>query len=122
MKLTNYERETIINYNEGEDIASVYTHNRSLLRRLEQLAQDRPEDCRLFRTFHDGQAVEYYIPKAWVKIRPTLQLSDAEKEKRRAAAKANFAKKAPVITGDREHADAGEGKDTTPPPDGDGRA
>lgn len=30
MRLTNYERETIINFNEGEDTASVYTHNSTL--------------------------------------------------------------------------------------------
>ena len=28
--LSNYERETIINFNEGEDTASIYTHNRWL--------------------------------------------------------------------------------------------
>lgn len=32
--LTNYERETIINFNEGENTASVYTHNKKLRRRL----------------------------------------------------------------------------------------
>lgn len=59
--LTNYERETIINFNEGEDTASVYTHNKALRRRLEQLAQERPEECRLFKVSHEDQAVEYYI-------------------------------------------------------------
>ena len=29
MDLTAYEKETIINYNEGEPTASVYTHNRA---------------------------------------------------------------------------------------------
>ena len=28
--LSNYEKETIINFNEGEDTASVYTHNQAL--------------------------------------------------------------------------------------------
>lgn len=58
--LTNYERETIVNFNEGEDTASVYTHNKPLRRRLEQLAQERPEECRLFKVSHWDQAVEYY--------------------------------------------------------------
>ena len=47
--------------------------------RLEQLAQERPEDCRLVKTCHDGQAVEYYIPKSWIKIRPPRVASEAQK-------------------------------------------
>ena len=44
MNLTRYEQETIINFNEEEKTASVYTHNGTMRRRLEQLAQERPED------------------------------------------------------------------------------
>ena len=80
MQLTKYEQETIINFNEQEKTASVYTHNGPLRRRLEQLAQERPEDCNLFKTCHDGQAVEYYIPKSWLKIRPPRVTSEAQKE------------------------------------------
>ena len=32
-KLSKYEKETIINWNEGETIASIYTFNASLKRR-----------------------------------------------------------------------------------------
>lgn len=85
--LTLYERETIINYNEGEATASVYTHNRALRRKLEKLSQERPGDCRLFRTFHEGEAVEYYIPKSWVKVTPTRILSDEQKAARAAIAR-----------------------------------
>ena len=79
MNLTRYEQETIINFNEEEKTASVYTHNGPLRRRLEQMAQERPKDCRLFKTCHDGQAVEYYIPKSWIKIRPPRVASEAQK-------------------------------------------
>ena len=34
-KLSKYEKETIINWNEGETIASIYTFNASLKRRLQ---------------------------------------------------------------------------------------
>lgn len=116
--LSNYERETIINFNEGEDTASVYTHNKALRRKLEQLARERPEECRLFNVSHGDQAVEYYIPKAWVKINPTRILSEDEKERRRAAAKANFAKNTPIITGEQEAEAAKTGKDIPQHPDG----
>ena len=33
-KLTKYEKETIILFNEGEDTASIYTYNASLRKRL----------------------------------------------------------------------------------------
>ena len=41
MKLTAYERETIINYNMAEAEASVYTHDKKLIARLEQLAANQ---------------------------------------------------------------------------------
>ena len=85
MDLTAYEKETIINYNEGEPTASVYTHNRALRRTLDKLAQERPEDCRIDRVSHEG-AADYIIPKAWVKIRPPRIASEAQKAASRAAA------------------------------------
>lgn len=114
---TNYERETIINFNEAEDTASVFTCNKALQHRLEQLAQERPEECRLTDTHPIRGAVEYCIPKAWVKINPTRILSEDEKERRSAAAKANFAKKSPIITGAQETEAAQMCKDTSQPPD-----
>lgn len=98
-RLTNYERETIINFNESEDTASVYTHNKPLRRRLEQLSKERPEDCRLYKVTHWGEAVEYYIPKSWLRINPIRILSEAQREaleKAREAAK----KAAPAVIGD----------------------
>lgn len=50
MDLTAYERETIIGYNEAEQTASVYTHNKALRRTLDKLAQERPEDCHITLT------------------------------------------------------------------------
>lgn len=86
MELSLYERETIINYNEGEPTASVYTHNRALRRTLDKLAQERPEDCRVDKESHEGAAADYIIPKAWVKIRPPRIASEAQKAASRAAA------------------------------------
>lgn len=90
MNLTRYEQETIINFNEAETTASIYTHNRTLRRRLEKLAQDRPEDCRLFKTCHDGQAVEYIIPKKWLRVNPGLNLTDEQRAARAENARKHF--------------------------------
>ena len=46
-KLSKYEKETIINWNEGETIASIYTFNASLKHRLEDFSRKYPLLCRL---------------------------------------------------------------------------
>ena len=93
MELSLYERETIINYNEGEPTANIYTHNKALRRTLDKLAQQRPEDWRVDRVGHGGAAADYTIPKAWVKIRPPRVASEAQKAaSRRAAEKAQLAR------------------------------
>ena len=86
MELTKYEMETIVNFNEAESVASVYTHNKALRRTLDKLAQERPEDCRIDRVSHDGAATDYSVPKSWVKIRPPRIASEAQKAASRAAA------------------------------------
>lgn len=79
MNLSLYEQETIINFNEADSTASVYTHNRALIRRLDKLAEERPGDCHREKTSHDGKAVDYIIPKAWVKVKPPRIASEAQK-------------------------------------------
>lgn len=87
MELTRYEQETIINYNEEERTASIYTHNRALRRKLDRLAQERPGDCRPGQVTHEGQAAEYIVPKAWIKVSPPRNLTPEQKERRREIAK-----------------------------------
>lgn len=86
MSLTLYEQETIILFNEAEKTASVYTHNRAFLRKLEKLAEDRPDDCRLKRKDPENRAAEYIVPKKWIKINAPRCLTDEQKEACKAAA------------------------------------
>jgi len=79
MKLSLYERETIINFNESEATASVYTMNRALQNRLKRLAEDRSGDCVLEHTSKADNAVEYIIPKRWIKISPPRIMSEAQR-------------------------------------------
>lgn len=46
MKLSKYERETIILFNEEEPDADVYTFNHELKKRLRYIAKHFPDDCR----------------------------------------------------------------------------
>ena len=49
-KLSKYEKETIINWNEAENLASIYTFNASLKRRLAEFSRKYPLLCRLERS------------------------------------------------------------------------
>ena len=68
MKLTAYERETIIDYNMAEAEASVYTHDKKLIARLEKLAAKYPEEFRLKDRSVHGDAT-YIFPKKYITIR-----------------------------------------------------
>ncbi len=92
MNLTRYEQETIINFNEAETTASIYTYNGTLRRRLEQLAKDRPEDCRFVKSSHDGKAVEYIIPKKWLRVNPGPVLTAERRAEMAEAARKRFSR------------------------------
>ena len=47
MRLTKYEKETIILFNESGDEASIYTYNPGLKTRLKKFSKEYPQFCRL---------------------------------------------------------------------------
>lgn len=78
MKLTKIEQETIINFNEAERTASVYTHNEALKRQLLELCRSHPEQARQTAANRwGGLTVE--LPKKWMKISPPRVLSPAQR-------------------------------------------
>ena len=79
MNMARYEQETIINFNEEEKTAGIYTHNKMLRQKLAALARDRPEDCRPVKVSRSGRVVDYTIPKSWIKIVPPRIASEAQK-------------------------------------------
>lgn len=74
MKLSGYEQETVINYNQAEDAASVYTHDPKLLRKLARLAAKYPGQI-MRENDHS-----YIVPKRCVLVREPYS------DERRAAA------------------------------------
>ena len=82
-KLSKYEKETIINWNEAENLASVYTFNASLKRRLAEFSRKYPLLCRLERSTPEG-SVTYVLDKSRLSIRFIPPYS----EERKAAASA----------------------------------
>lgn len=82
-KLSKYEKETIINWNEGERLASIYTFNASLKRRLADFSRNYPLLCRLERSTPEG-GVTYVLDKSRLSVRLVPPYS----EERKAAASA----------------------------------
>lgn len=79
MKLSNYEKETIILWNEAEKTASVYTYNITLQGQLAALCDSHPEQVRRTQN-NDHGGLSFELPKKWVKIAPPRVLSPAQRE------------------------------------------
>lgn len=79
MSISRLEQETIINFSEAEPMATIYTHNGALKRKLAKLAKERPADVRHSRSFPEG-AEEYIVPKRWVRVNASRILSEAQRE------------------------------------------
>ena len=82
MRLTKYEKETIIRSSEGEKIYDIYTFNPNLKRKLANFARKYPELCKQTGSARDG-GVTYEIRKSRVSIR--LIAPYAEKSRKAAS-------------------------------------
>lgn len=79
MNVTKYEQETIILFNEGEAMASIYTYNTGLQRTLISLCGSHPAQVR--QTGDNGiGALTFELPKRWVKVSPPRKLSEAQRK------------------------------------------
>lgn len=81
MNLTKYEQETIINFNAGEKIATLYTKDKAVMRRLDTLVNEFPDVYRLVRnTEYDST---YEMPKSCITYRKPRRLSELQRESAR---------------------------------------
>ena len=85
-KLSKYEKETIINWNEAENLASVYTFNASLKRRLADFSRKYPLLCRLERSTPEG-SVTYVLDKSRLSIRPGASVQRRTESRRKGVRK-----------------------------------
>jgi len=85
MRLSKYEQETIINFNEDEADASVYTHNPKLKERLKRMAAQYPADC-AFVSKNSAGGVTYRISKKLISIRQPYSEERRQKDRERALA------------------------------------
>lgn len=82
-KLSKYEKETIVHFNEADREASIYTFNADLKRRLAEFAKNYPLLCWLEKSTPEG-SVTYVLDKSRLSIRLVPPYS----EERRAAVRA----------------------------------
>lgn len=68
-RLTRYEQETIINWNNASQTAEIYTHDRRWINKLRRLARKYPDDYRLKKK-DDQNGVTYEVSKRMINIRP----------------------------------------------------
>lgn len=78
MKLTKYEQETIINYNQEEDMAQIYTCNRNLIRKIDAHIEKTHVNYCIRR---DELSATYSFPKKFVKVAFPRKLSEEQRQK-----------------------------------------
>ena len=76
--LSNYERETIINYNNEESTAQVFTYHRALQNTLNKLIGVNP-DISVLRS--GDEWTEYIVPRTWIKISPPRQVNYTDEQR-----------------------------------------
>lgn len=81
MKLSRYEQETIVNYNAGEQTATLYTRDKAVMRKLDTLVADFPDTYKL--TGQDEISKTYYFPKSHVSYRKPRAVSIEQRERAR---------------------------------------
>lgn len=82
--LSNYERETIITYNNEEGTATVYTYHKALQNKLNKLVGTN-KDISIER--QDDESITYIVPKRWIKVQPPRQMNYTDEQKAAMAAR-----------------------------------
>ena len=81
MKLSRYEQETVVNYNAGEQTATLYTRDKAVMRKLDKLVANFPDTYKL--TGQDEVSKTYSFPKSYVSYRKPRAVSTEQRERAR---------------------------------------
>lgn len=76
--LSSEERETTINFDDGDDTASIYTCNKALIKRLDGFCKKRPDLYKLIEK--DPPSKTYTFPKKYISLRLPRILTDKQKK------------------------------------------
>lgn len=90
MALLKIERETVINFNDEEDSAYIYTENHALKRKLDKLCDSNIGYSRVRET---TEGAEYACPKELIGFKKPRRLSDEKRAELAERGRMNFANK-----------------------------
>ena len=78
MRLTRYEKETIINFNAGDQTATLYTRDPAIIRKIDALVIEYPDTYKCIGETDIDKT--YEMPKSFVSYRKPRRLSDELRE------------------------------------------
>ena len=74
MRLTRYEQETIINFNAGDQTATLYTRDPAIIRKIDALVIEYPDTYKCIGETDIDKT--YEMPKSVVTYRKPRRISD----------------------------------------------
>ena len=77
--LTRYEQETIINYNNGDKLVSLYTADTVVMKKLDKLVEKYPDTYKMIK--QDSVSKTYEFSKKLISFRPPNTRVYTEEEK-----------------------------------------
>ena len=77
MQFSRYEQETIINFNAGEETATLYTRDKAIMRKIDALVIEFPEVYRCIGATDIDKT--YEMPKLSVSYRKPRKLSEEQR-------------------------------------------
>lgn len=87
MKLSRYEQETVITYNNEEKTANIWTCDKALINKLNKLIE---KDTAITEIKRNEYSRTYKLPKRYINIKIHRQLSEEQRQKLAERAKRNF--------------------------------
>lgn len=81
MYFKKVERETIINFNAGEKYATVYTRDKTIMKKFDALVTEYPEIYKCLSETDTDKT--YQMPKSYVNYRKPRKISETKREQAR---------------------------------------
>lgn len=75
-------KETNIEFVEGEIRATISTHRKRYINRLQKYAEEYPGEVEIVHTNKDGSILAHF-PVSWIKISPPRKVNMSEEERRK---------------------------------------
>lgn len=83
--------ENVIEWVKDEERATLSLSQRQTITRIKELAESYPEECQILAENKDG-SVYAHIPVKWIRINPSLNLSEEQKKKKAEIMRKNIVK------------------------------